>query len=296
MIAGYPIAGTAIAAIEQAASGSNVNQTGVKGSVVFTGKAGQGSITAIGVKGSILYTGKSGNGAIGIAQTGVKGSIVYAGKAGQGSITAQGAKGAILITGQDGNGVIGYTQSGVAGSILFTGKGGQGSIVALGAKGVVTLTGKDGNGVVGYSQTGIAGGLVFTGKTGNGVADNQDVEYGSGPFTYPHELRKRKQEAEKDLEEQVKRTIRRIAKGVAVGKRDLTELEKIKDFASLDALRRSVEFYAAIEKSLAMRKAQDNFAAQESVRLFILDMERKAQRLEEDDIAFLMMQIVADID
>jgi hypothetical protein len=180
--------------------------------------------------------------------------------------------------------------------MLFTGNDGQGSIVALGAKGVVTLTGKDGSGAIGVFQTGVAGGLIFTGKTGNGVADNQDVEYGSGPFTYPHALRKRKQEAEKDLEEQVKRTIRRIAKGVAIGKRDTEELDKIKDFASLDALRRSVEFYAAIEKSLAMRKAQDNFAAQESVRLFILDMERKAQRLEEDDIAFLMMQIIADID
>lgn len=334
MIAGQPIASSAIAAKRLAASGSNVNQTGVSGSFVFTGQAGQGSITNSGANGSLLYTGQAGDGAIGVSQSGVSGSIVYTGNAGQGSqsnsgaagsivYTGQagqgrqtnigasasivyagqagqgrqansGANGALVITGQSGNGVITYTQSGVTASMLFTGNDGQGSIIALGANGVVTLTGQDGNGVVGFFQTGESGDLIYTGQTGNGVAPEQE-SFGSGPFTYPHELRKRKKEAEEELTEQVKQTIRRIAKGVVVGKKP-EGLEKINDFAQLSALRRSVEFYAAVDKSIAMRKAQDNIAAQEYVRLFIVEMERRAQQIEEDDIAFLMMQVVADIE
>lgn len=278
----------------QAGQGRQSN-TGTSGSIVYTGRSGQGSVSNSGANGSILYTGQTGNGAVGFTQSGISGAVLITGQAGQGSITATGANGALAITGQTGNGVIGYTQSGVTASMLFTGSGGQGSIIALGANGVVTLTGQDGNGVIGFAQTGESGGLIFTGQTGNGVASGQDQSYGSGPFTYPHELRKRKREAEEELTEQVKKTIRRIAKGVVVGKKP-EGLEKINDFASLSALRRSVEFYAAVDKSIAMRKAQDNFAAQEAVRLFIVEMERRAQQIEEDDIAFLMMQVVADIE
>jgi len=213
-----------------------------------------------------------------------------------GDVTQDGVAGALVFTGQSGNGVVGYSQTGDAGAVLITGQAGQGSITASGANGALLITGLDGNGVVGFTQSGVSASMLFTGNDGQGVATGQDVEYGSGPFTYPHALRKRKQEAEEQLTEQVKRTIRRIAKGVIVGKAAKEELGQIKDFASLTALRRSVEFYEAIDKSLAMRKAQDNIAAQEAVRLFIVEMERRAQQIEEDDIAFLMMQVVADID
>jgi len=74
-----------------ALASGDVNQSGVKANVLFTGKNGQGSIFALGAKGVVTLTGKSGNGVVGFAQTGVAGRLVFTGKTGSGVATGSGS-------------------------------------------------------------------------------------------------------------------------------------------------------------------------------------------------------------